>query len=266
MEPLKIEKINSLFTCTFCNEVFQTPVLLPCGETICQKDLIELQLEASSSTINCCFCYKQHHRPLEGFPVVKRIVDLIELGNDRINFGKTFEYGKNLLKDIDKTIKEFEFIHNDPSYYIYTCLQGLKNQCDIRRENLKLEIDNHFDMLLCEIEKFNIECESVMRKSESLSNKLEGYRASLNEWKKSYDTVNLQEEIRDQVILKAKLTKLKLDIELNALKQNLLQNKTPNIDFDQEIDPRLFGSIKFQEVFNLIYVYFQNFIKLKCFN
>ena len=248
MEPMKIEKINNLFNCSFCNELFKVPILLPCGETICQKDLDVLKSSHNDSIINCCFCDKQHHRPPDDFPIIKRIVDLIELGNDRINFGKTFEHGKNLLKDLDRTIKECEFINSEPSYYIYTYLHELKNQCDIRRENLKLEIDNHFDQILNEIEMYRIECEEIARNSSVITNKLQGYQLNLNDWKKAYDTVNLQEEIRDQVILRAKLSKLKLDIELNTLKQNLLQNKSITINADQVVDKNLFGTLKIEEV------------------
>jgi hypothetical protein len=226
MEPMKIEKINSLFNCGFCRELFQTPVLLPCGEIICRKDLSSLVLPYDSSLISCCFCYKDHVRPVDDFPVVKRMVDLIELGNDKINFGKTYEYGVSLLKEFDRTIKELETIGKDPYYFVYNNLHEIKNQCDLRRENLKMDIDNYFDNILSEIDKYKAECESFGRtKSESISTKLNSYKSDLNDWKKSYDTVNLQEEVRDQVILKAKLAKLKLDLELNALKQNLLQNK-----------------------------------------
>ena len=97
---------------------------------------------------------------------------------------------------------------------------------------------------------YRIECEEIARNSSVITNKLQGYQLNLNDWKKAYDTVNLQEEIRDQVILRAKLSKLKLDIELNTLKQNLLQNKSITIDADQVVDKNLFGTLKIEEVIN----------------
>lgn len=223
---MKIEKINNLFHCGYCRQLFEMPVLLPCGEILCRKDLASLKSPYNDSMINCCFCYRDHQRPDEDFPVVKRIIDLIELGNAKINFGKTYEYGISLLKEIDQTIKTIEAIGQDPYYFVYNNLHELKTQCDLRRENLKLDIDNYFDNILTEIEKYRIECESFKLNSEHIATKLDTYKLDLNDWKKAYDTVNLQEEVRDQVILKAKLSKVKLDLELNTLKQNLLQNKT----------------------------------------
>jgi len=86
---------------------------------------------------------------------------------------------------------------------------------------------------------------------------LEGYKLNLNDWIKSYDTINLKEDLRDETIFRAKLAKLKLDIELNSFKQQLLQNKTLKMNSEYDFScsvavcrsmESLLGRLKFEEV------------------
>jgi hypothetical protein len=137
---------------------------------------------------------------------------------------------------------------NDPNYFIYNYLYEIKNQCDIKRENLKLKIDNHFDNILNEIENFQMECEKLARRINNITILLEGYKSNLNDWVESFNTINLLEDLKDETIFRAKLTKLKLDIELTSLKQQLLQNKTVKFDSEYHLDPIYFGILKFEEV------------------
>ena len=41
----KIEKLHSIFDCQVCKQILEDPIILPCGETICRKDLEILKID-----------------------------------------------------------------------------------------------------------------------------------------------------------------------------------------------------------------------------
>lgn len=249
MEPMKIDQINSVFHCNYCKQLFQNPVILPCGEVICRHDLNELTTKTSNGKfIICFFCKKTHQRPKEDFPADRRIVRLMELEVDKLNFGETFEYGKTLLKELEETIEEFESINNNPSNYVNNYFTKLKNQCEVRREKLKSKIDHHYDKLLHDVEKHKTDCDSAAKHFEYNPRKLEVGKDSLNKWIKSYDTMKLDNEKMDIIILKSKLLKLKLSKELTNSKQTLLCNKSIKIETGEMPDKSAFGILKIENL------------------
>ena len=174
----------------------------------------------------------------------------MELGGHKIDFGKTFEFGKNLLRDLDKIIRDYEHINNDPNNYIYNYFSDLKNQCDIKREEIKMEIDNHFDNLLLEIDDLcsDYQRSAKFKNSEKINSEIELSRKDLNDWLREYDTISIDEKARDKIIFKSKFAKVKLEKELEILKRNLLKNKSYLILGNKAIDKRLLGSVKCDEV------------------
>lgn len=213
---------------------------------MCRKDL-DIYCTNHKS---CKFCDKVHNKATDTFIPAKQTMKLMELGGHQIDFGKTFEYGKNVLKDLDKTIREYEHINNDPNHFIFNYFSELKNQCDIKREEIKLEIDNHFDALLQEIEDLSNEYQrgAKFKNSEKISNEIEQSKKNINDWIKEYDTTVIDEKTRDKIIFKSKFAKVKLDKELEILKRNLLKNKSFSISGNKSFDKRLLGSVKCEDV------------------
>ena len=72
--------ISELLKCEFCKRTFETPILLPCGETMCKRDLTGLneREEGVEEVIICYFCGEQHPMPEEGFPMNKIVENLLK--------------------------------------------------------------------------------------------------------------------------------------------------------------------------------------------
>ena len=51
--------------CSFCNNKFDHPILLPCNESICFKHVEEIE---SNKSIDCPICSECHTIPENGFP------------------------------------------------------------------------------------------------------------------------------------------------------------------------------------------------------
>ncbi len=73
---MNIEKINELFKCKFCNEIYKEPIILSCGHKICKKDLSEILVENKvelkfQQMCRCHVCLDTMIVPENGFPVDK---------------------------------------------------------------------------------------------------------------------------------------------------------------------------------------------------
>lgn len=67
---MNIEKINELFKCKFCKEIYKQPVILTCGHKICTKDLPEIHIDNKlklEAIVKCHICEKLMEVPPKGF-------------------------------------------------------------------------------------------------------------------------------------------------------------------------------------------------------
>ena len=93
-----MEPNHTGFECEICNEIFEQPILLPCGKTICNKHVSDMtntskriKTEVSDERkvkIHCSLCHCDHIQPIDGFEIDKSIEKLIELNSEKINFPK----------------------------------------------------------------------------------------------------------------------------------------------------------------------------------
>ncbi len=69
-------RMDDLILCPRCRSVFNSPRLLPCGETLCNNCITR---QANSSVIKCIMCDKMHEIPAKnGFPINKQTLKLID--------------------------------------------------------------------------------------------------------------------------------------------------------------------------------------------
>jgi hypothetical protein len=78
----KIEKKNQKFKCQLCNDPVQNPIILPCGNVICFKELEQCCI--NNLIKNCQFCHKDHVKPTDGFVAMKTLDELMGLDEDEI--------------------------------------------------------------------------------------------------------------------------------------------------------------------------------------
>lgn len=246
MEPMKIERISDLFKCKLCKKSYSNPIMLPCGNVICLKDL-EL-LSSDGINIDCHLCDREHQKPLDGFPIVRPLAEMMELRADRLSFGKNFEYGKNLLVAVEKLLRQFSLINSDPKSFIHDYFNELRKKCNLKREEIKSEIDNHYDQMLKEIDKYQKECDASCKIVDDMFTDIESYKNNLKDWIKEYDTTSINEESRNRIIFESKSTKLKLDDQLGFYKNKLLKNMSYRIEHYDISDKKKLGYIVAEKI------------------
>jgi len=132
----KFEKISSFFNCQFCQCILKDPVILPCGESVCQVHTEEI------CESECSFCSEKHQSPEHGFPINKFAQNQLQFGLNMTNLNfNQFIHCKKTVDGLNKDLKEIEALRNDPENYISDYFDELTRQVDIRREK-KIFLEN----------------------------------------------------------------------------------------------------------------------------
>ena len=91
--------------CQVCSKYYLNPVILPCGNNICEEH-VNQKLEKNNSKIyECDFCFIDHETPENGF-IINR--PFIEMMNDNKNCNDFSQKAKNMIEDISNLKKDID--------------------------------------------------------------------------------------------------------------------------------------------------------------
>lgn len=172
---LIIDKINDAIKCSNCKERLKSPVLMPCGHSICNHHVTE-------PPILCLKCNAFFGIPLNGFPIGKSLEILLELNIEYINLGKDYFSISDNCKLFGDLLDRFDKIKNDPETRIKEEISEIKNKVDLRREELKQEIDKESLEMIEKLDDFEKDCIASIKSDPKLNKKLEKWKYSLIQW------------------------------------------------------------------------------------
>jgi len=71
---------DSILICPVCDQKLSSPIVLPCGETICEKHINENLTGKNKKSIQCPIedCNQKHSIPTAGFIINKRLQKLLQ--------------------------------------------------------------------------------------------------------------------------------------------------------------------------------------------
>ena len=140
----KLYRFKSLFNCKFCKSVYKQPIILPCGEKICQKDL-ELFSKSFEGHISCQLCKKEHVIPVDGFPICQTLVEMLEMEMYGLNYEQMFpryKECKTILTDLTEHLNKLESLAKEPNNFIneyfFKLRKQIKNSADQLKENIDI--------------------------------------------------------------------------------------------------------------------------------
>jgi hypothetical protein len=138
--------LKNLVTCEICKNIFINPVILPCSNTTCKSHSID------EYKYNCHFCKVEHEVPLDGFPenlMAKNIIDSgLYLTEDEKRMKNRME--ESCLK-LDELISSYEQRLAEMETKTFDNFTNIKTKIDLKREELKIEIDNYADSLIVKV-------------------------------------------------------------------------------------------------------------------
>ena len=166
-----MEFILNIIKCPICEFTLNSPIILPCGHSICKWHASD----NDDKSIKCVKCLDEHSIPSNGFPQNQTLIDLIDAEIEQLDFGETYKKAKLGCRNLDILHDEIESLIRDPSFFAYQKVNDLKNKVNIKREELKLLIDEETDLLLDKLSKYETECKECLTTNEFIGNS-----ASLN--------------------------------------------------------------------------------------
>lgn len=148
----QLNQIKNILTCTTCQNLFNCPIILPCGDRICQEHLHE------KSTITCSVCCEIHPiTAVQKFPIDHLLTELQRLSlHEQVFIGYQHEKALEAFGKQKNAILELEKLTVDPYYYLYETVLKVRNEIDLKYE-LKLITRENYEQLLDELKRFEDE-------------------------------------------------------------------------------------------------------------
>lgn len=188
-----MEKLSNAIKCANCSSILDSPVLLPCGHSICKSHVI-----GTNSFIVCSKCESKHKIPKVGFLDNKSLAEIIAIQIQKISLGPKYENAKNNSESLKSLIKNFDAVLTDyPTNKMkreVEEIEDLKNQIFLKREELKLKIDQEIDNMVKKFDEYVVRFnnflsseQTQMRTKELVESKnkvqkvLDGFENRLNE-------------------------------------------------------------------------------------
>jgi hypothetical protein len=248
---LKMTRLKTSLTCSYCSKIFKDPIELPCKHNLCKRHLIEKSV-IKQNRIKCVKCkqnFKVRDNDFKLNSLVKTLLD------DHVYLSDE-EFA--LKKKIEESIRMFF------QMYEQFCLNKTRIDMDVHNHftEIRFKLDEHRGELKAIIDNIYMEMIEKTKNFEatylkSLEDKLE---ASL----KSFETTSIEQSLKDteetfrnqnlliesiremqwqQETAMARL-KLKMD-EQSQVKDHLIKMNEfkPNFSFSQDS----FGQLRFNE-------------------
>lgn len=235
---MNIERINELFKCKFCQDVYKQPVILTCGHKICTKDIKEITTDTKikyQDVVKCHICETIMVVPDKGFLIDKDFSIFTDMsGFKGIDFGAKYKRSKESIESFRQEIEGLEYLIKNPDFYIDGYFQNLRKEIDIERDGLVHEINIYYTKLLDEVGQVESICKlskplELLKPMDNLG-KIEkeiGYfNGQLQKLSNDIDNMKVNEDNWDKISFESGYQKMKLSQIIEKYTNNLLTNKS----------------------------------------
>jgi len=217
-------------------------VTLPCGKNVCQS---HLQNHLGQEQFRCHLCRDEHHVPKNGFQINNNIQKALEMELHKA-FGSNpvFEECKSHIENATKVIRQLEVLKNSPEGYIHEYFEEIKRQVDLRRENLKYEIDLCSDRMIERIERTRTECIQMSVQMKGIAEELEVLTGELDRIRDQFNSLDVSEAKLNRV--KSELVALECELDEKLIKEqhSVLQNNEYLFVFYENSIDSFFGDLR----------------------
>ena len=183
-----MDRVLKLIKCAFCHEIVESPVILPCNDTVCKKHVTN---QIKDDHFKCDKCGDEHRIPANGFQPLPFLEELIKLGIGRLDFGSVHTEAKKSCESLEELLKEIEAILKDPSFLAHERISELKNSVQLKGEELKLIIDQEMKKLIDRLDEYETQSKEYLTsndyklESEKLEIELKSAHSNLDKWLES---------------------------------------------------------------------------------
>jgi len=229
---MNLKDLENLTKCLLCKNIYETPIILPCAERICLKDLNWL-LDQKSNRFGCLFCDEEHCLPEKGFRVDQKLNELVSMKLHKLDLSKL---EKNRLAKVscDKlhsNIVQIKSLREQPKLYLNEYFAQLRNEVDLKREQFKKRLEEIYEHMLKEIKEFEMEClnqttSAHMTEENCSESGLEEIENKVKRWNQILNVFEFDEKNWDAIRTQADEIGTGLDKKVNRLKEKILIGKS----------------------------------------
>lgn len=183
-----MELFSDSIQCTSCKKILTTPVFLPCGHSICYYHIEESR---DKNTLLCVICNEDFDIPSNGFPPARALESLLKKNIQNIDLGEEYNSARDKCSLFGDLLDQFNKIKNDPEMRISEVISDLKNKFDLRREEMKQNIDKQILQMIDELNEFEKECKfkvASVKSDPKLDEKLKKWQINFKEWQQRMRT------------------------------------------------------------------------------
>ena len=192
----KVDKIKNLFDCDLCNEILADPISFVCGNNVCKKHLDELlkNLPKETNSFKCEVCHDEHFVPTKGFAINKRMQQGLEIEFNTLKLTPAYDECKVEIQKANENVDKIESLMRNSESYVYEYFEDIKRQVDIRRKNLKGEIDKYTEELIQSIEREKLNYASLSKEVNEVSTNIDRSKQKLDGFIKQFDTFDINDK------------------------------------------------------------------------
>lgn len=129
----------------------------------------------------------------------------------------------NTCNELEKDVNLLESLRSNPAKYVEEYFSDISNKIDVRREEIKLELEKESENLYDKIKQFNFECMKLLNLDKKDANN--EIARKLLCWKNLLEKQELDPKNWQFIENSANESCLLVKRELNSLKKKILQNK-----------------------------------------
>ena len=191
----KVDKLKCFLDCDLCNSLLVDPIVIPCGNLICKAHLDKLiNTSDEKSSFICDTCKEEHALPNDGFMVNHRLQSLLELGIDAFKASPIFDECKKEIEDARKNMREVELLETNSESYIYDYFEEIKRKIDLRREDIKLKIDEYSDGIIKSVEINQMNYIKLSKEINEISVNIEKSKKELSKLMLQFDSLEFNDK------------------------------------------------------------------------
>ena len=242
----KLYRFKSLFNCKFCKSVYKHPIILPCGERICQKDL-EIFSKSPEGHIACQLCKKEHVLPADGFPICQTLVEMLEMEMYGLNYEEMFpRYNecKNILTNLTQHLNELESLSKEPNSFINEYFFKLRKQIKHSADQLKEKIDTYANEIVETLNEAESKCLGKSKNLDAINQELNESKVLVNKLTTDFNSFQISDQILEDIIQKA--------INARATFENK-SKKLQSIFLDENIYTFQTNELKINDIFGRLH-------------
>jgi hypothetical protein len=225
-----MECLEESTRCKKCSKLLEKPILLPCGNAICEKH--QLEVGENSKAIYCSICDLDHEIPAKGgFSRILALEKLIEKNINSIELGDEYKSTNERIKKFSEVFEKFEKLKTDPELIIHEKIDRIKANIDLRREELKSKIDQEALALINNLDEFEVDCKAniaSINADTKTDEKLNGWKGDLNRWREQMNDFKIDDKLRKSIRFEAASKCIVMNSAYQTLKDAVFLNQFDN--------------------------------------